>query len=429
MKRYMNYVAVILLLILVAGMLVGCIKVVRKGEPAATPAPVTPASPPPSGAPETPGGRPVVNSFSASPETVYQGQSVTLSWNVVGANTVVIQPYIGTVQQVGSQVLPLSSSTTFTLTATNSSGSTTGTITVAVKPPAAGIPDLTVTDIWFIGDTVYYKVMNLGNVEAKLSLSKLYLDNIEKATDYLDAVPGGQEVTGVFHQYHLQVLEAGVTPDFPSSAPAPVKIKVCADVNDDVKESDELNNCNSIVLGFLGGFDFVEQAHQAVWRSGAGLLKWPMVASDSKGAAFLSKYALEDDRSYPNALAMYPQQVPFGVIQGTFGEPVTKQYGMEAQTREFVVPQKAKFSAKVGLRKDASKTDGATVSFGIMDPSGSLVVLRSLKVVYDGMLDVVEADLGALAGQKVFFVLRVEAGPSWEDDYVVWIEPVVIQEQ
>jgi len=51
-----------------------------------------------------------------------------------------------------------------------------------------------------------------------------------------------------------------------------------------------------------------------------------------------------------------------------------------------------------------------------------------MKIGYDGMVDVVEADLGALAGQKVFFVLRAEAGPNWEDDYLIWVDPRVYQE-
>lgn len=429
MKRYMNYMVVAMLLLLVASMLVGCIKVVREGEPAAAPAPAAQPAAPPSGAPELPGQRPVVSSFSASPETIYKGQSVTLSWDVAGATTVTIQPYVGGVQQVGSQVLPLANSTTFTLTATNSSGSATGTLTVMVKPPIVGVPDLMVTEIWLLGDTVYYKVVNLGNVEAKLSLSKLYIDNLEKATDYLDIVPGGQEVTGVFHQYHLQVTPAGLTPEFPTSAPATVRVKVCADVNDEIKEGDEFNNCHSKLLGFLYECNFIGQAHQAIWRSGSGILKWPMVGSDTKGAAFLSNYKLEDGKSYHNTLAMYPQQVAFGSLQGTFGEPITKQLGMEAQIREVELPAGCRFSAKVGFKEGATRTDGVTVSFGVVDPSGSIVILRTIKVAYDGMVDVVEADLGALAGQKVLFVLRVEAGPNWEDDYVIWIDPKVTQER
>jgi hypothetical protein len=152
-----------------------------------------------------------------------------------------------------------------------------------------------------------------------------------------------------------------------------------------------------------------------------------MVGGDSKGAAFFSNYALEDGRSYPNTLAMYPQQVAFGSLQGTFGAPYTKELALESVIKEVELPPDCRFSAKVGFKKDASKTDGVTVSFGVVDPSGSIVILKSVKVLYDGKLDIVEADLSSMAGKKVFFVLRVEAGPNWEDDYLIWAEPKVYQ--
>jgi len=423
MKRCVNCMVVVMLLVLVASMLVGCIKVVRKSEPAATPAPAGQPVAPPSGAPEMPGQRPVINSFSASPETIYKGQSVTLSWDVSGATAVTIQPYIGAAQQVGSQVLPLANSTTFTLTATNSAGSTKRDVTVIVGAPLAGTPDLEVTEIFVRGDVVYYKVANRGGVESKGGTSKLYVGNMEKSTDYLEPVPAGQELTGGFFKYSFEamgdVLEVGLHR---------TQVKVCVDVEDATKESNEFNNCLTAWVGATYEFDFVKYAHVATWRSGAGVLKWPMVGGDSKGAAFLSKYVLEDGRTHSNTLAMYPQRVVFGSIQGTFGAPYTKQWGLEGGTKEVELPPDCRFSAKVGFKEGATKTDGVTVSFGIVDPSGSIVVLKSMKVGYDGMLDVVEADLGALAGQKVFFVLRVEAGTNWEDDYLIWVDPRVYQE-
>jgi hypothetical protein len=279
------------------------------------------------------------------------------------------------------------------------------------------------------GDVVYYTVANIGAVESKGGTSKLYVGKLEKSTDYLEPVPAGQEVTGTFFKYSFQAL--GPLEEFGDPLQvslAKTEAKVCVDLEDTTKESDELNNCYSALLGPTAEFDFVQYAHIATWRSGVGVLKWPMVGGDSRGAAFLSNYALEDGRSYSNTLATYPQQTSFGSIQGTFGAPYTKALGLESQIRELQLPPKAKFSAKVGLKKDASKTDGVTVSFGIVDPSGSIVVLKSLKVVYDGMLDVIAADLGALEGQKVFFVLRVEAGSNWEDDYLIWVEPKVFQQ-
>ena len=55
-----------------------------------------------------------------------------------------------------------------------------------------------VIDIWIQGDTVYYKVMNFGGVDSEGGISRLYVMDLEKATDYLEPVPAGQTVIGRF---------------------------------------------------------------------------------------------------------------------------------------------------------------------------------------------------------------------------------------
>lgn len=425
--RKVFIITFVLLLLLLSGSLPGCIKVVRQQQDTSQQSPITQPTAPPSGAPETPGQRPVVTAFFASPESISKGQSVTLSWTVEGATTVTIQPYVGAVQPSGNRVLPLSSSTTFTLTATNASGNTVGTITVIVGAAPAGVPDLAVIDIWVQGDTVYYKVMNLGGVDSKGGISRLYVQNLEKDTDYIDPVPAGQEVTGTFGKYTFIAPSGRTLATISAEIPSAVEVKVCADADDATKESDEFNNCYTKLLGDVFTYDMPKNAHQAIWKSGYGTLKWPMVGSDSRGAAFLSNYLLEDGRGYGNTLAMYPQQVNFGSIQGTFGEPSTKQLGMESGIKEMMLPSNCKFSAQVGFKEGSVKTDGVTVSFGIVDQSGLVNVIKSMPVMYDGKVDLFEVSLGAYANQKVMFVLRVEAGQGWEDDNLVWVNPVVTQ--
>jgi len=429
------FIIVFVLLLLLSASLPGCIEVVRQQQDSSQQAPVAqPAAPatPSSGAPEMPGQRPAVTAFSASPESITKGQSVTLNWNVEGATTVTIQPYVGAVQPSGNKVLPLSNSTTFTLTATNASGNTVGTVTVMVGAAPTGVPDLAVTDIWVQGDTVYYKVMNYGGLDSMGGTSRLYIENMEKDTDYIDQVPAGQEITGNFGKYAfvapggLSALAGGLTgtPEVPWA----IEVKVCVDTDDATKESDEFNNCYIKLQGNVFTYDMPKNAHQAIWKSGYGTLKWPTVGSDSRGAAFLSNYQLEDGRSYGNTLAMYPQQVSFGSIQGTFGEPSQKQLGMESGIKEMVLPPNAKFSARLGFKEGSSKTDGVTASFGIVDQSGLVNVIKSMPVMYDNKLDLFEVGLGAYANQKVMLVLRVEAGQSWEDDNLVWVNPIVTQE-
>ena len=96
--------------------------------------------------------------------------------------------------------------------------------------------------------------------------------------------------------------------------------------------------------------------------------------------------------------------------------------------REIEVPEMAKFTARVGFKEGATATDGVTVGFGFIDPSGLVVFPNKLDVYYDGVLDVYEVDLSHMAGEKVYFVLRVEAKYSWEEDWLVWVDPKVVQE-
>ena len=79
---------------------------------------------------------PIINSFIVSPETVGPGESVILSWDISGATTVTIHPAIGSAGSSGvkhgiEQVSP-TTTTTYTLTATNEAGNTTSSVMVTV---------------------------------------------------------------------------------------------------------------------------------------------------------------------------------------------------------------------------------------------------------------------------------------------------------
>jgi hypothetical protein len=96
-----------------------------------------------SGAPSPSAGKPVVNSFTASPPSITAGSSATLSWNVSNATSVAIDPGVGTFASSGTTIVLPVATTTYILTATNAAGSTTemAQITVSGTPaPSAGMP-------------------------------------------------------------------------------------------------------------------------------------------------------------------------------------------------------------------------------------------------------------------------------------------------
>jgi hypothetical protein len=73
---------------------------------------------------------PVINSFYANPTTTYSG-AATLYWDVIGATTISINQGVGTMQTASGNVpVTVMTPTIFTLTATNTTGSTTRSITV-----------------------------------------------------------------------------------------------------------------------------------------------------------------------------------------------------------------------------------------------------------------------------------------------------------
>ena len=136
MKKYKWYWTLIAVsLIVLIGSAAGCITTYQGAPeesvpPCASPNNIEETSGLPTSYP------PVINSFTASPETISPGQSVTLSWDVSGATTLTIHPAIDSAGSSGveygiEQVSP-TTTTTYTLTATNEAGNSTSSITVTV---------------------------------------------------------------------------------------------------------------------------------------------------------------------------------------------------------------------------------------------------------------------------------------------------------
>lgn len=75
---------------------------------------------------------PVIHSFIVNSNSIKKGDSTLLSWEVSDATQILISPDIGQVNSSGTSAIKPSSTTTYTLTAKNASGSTTKTTKVTV---------------------------------------------------------------------------------------------------------------------------------------------------------------------------------------------------------------------------------------------------------------------------------------------------------
>src|SRR3954469_2047141 len=98
----------------------GCKKKVAAAPPP-PPAPVVeaPAPPPPKAQ------APRIDTFTAEPGSIEPGQSSTLRWSVANATNMAIDQGVGAVQANGTRQVTPGTSSTYTLTASGSGGSTT----------------------------------------------------------------------------------------------------------------------------------------------------------------------------------------------------------------------------------------------------------------------------------------------------------------
>ena len=78
------------------------------------------------------GPNPTISSFTANPQTVSPGSSVTLSWNVTNADYNIVSPQEGVIRGTSATVVP-TKTTTYTLYSTNQYGRTTAKVKVTVK--------------------------------------------------------------------------------------------------------------------------------------------------------------------------------------------------------------------------------------------------------------------------------------------------------
>jgi len=372
-----------------------------------------------------------ISSFTTSAASISAGQPATLSWNVSGANLVTIDPGIGNVNPSGSKEVSPSETTTYTLSAISDTNSKVASVKITVVPVTTTPADLVITDVTIAGSEVSYKIKNVGETTAKQSQTFLYYDDVKASNDFVDTLAPGEERIQSFSNYTIPLSQQTVaTTTYGKVADKGIIITVCADEENTAGENNKTNNCTYILWGNKPKYDFVQNAHIAEWRSNKGRLTWPMVAEDTGGAAFVYHRTLEDGSIYytDRCLATYPRNVADGVIQGIYGELYAKAVTHESRLIEMEVPIHAKFIAKLGFAQGAESSNGVKATFGIVDPTGTTVFLKSADVYYDGKLDNFEVDLSKYAGQKVYYILRAEANGPASFDWLLWLDPQIIQE-
>jgi len=165
-------------------------------------------------------GLPVIHYFSADPESIVAGESSTLGWSVSNAPSVTINP--NQYRQLSfdpTESLPFypSVTTTYTLTATNSAGTISETVTVTVNPQPATLPILNWAGTW---DT-NWGTMHLSQSAGQVTGTYSWDDG--KIVGYISKNLSGNILVGTWSEeptyappYDAGDIEWTMAPDFNS---------------------------------------------------------------------------------------------------------------------------------------------------------------------------------------------------------------------
>ncbi|MCG2776535.1 MAG: hypothetical protein L6406_12725, partial [Desulfobacterales bacterium] len=190
---------------------------------------------------------PVINTFTATPNTINEGEFVTLEWNITGADSATIDNGVGAVPHSSGSVQdapPIT--TTYTLTATNSEGSVTSTVTVTVEysPSSPVINSFIATPetinegesptlSWSINDADSATIDNdIGPVDPVSS--SLEVSPLTTTTYTLTAINGGGSVASTVTVTVLELLPPEIIETIPHNG---------AGINDNTRVSNKTSFC------------------------------------------------------------------------------------------------------------------------------------------------------------------------------------------
>lgn len=185
-----------------------------------------------------PGSAPVISSFTANPGSITQGGQATLSWSVSGATSITIDNGVGNVSTATSKTVSPAQTTTYTLTATNSTGASTAhaTVTVTTLPTTTGPSTPVLTSATASGPTAVNLVWTASTSSAGIGSYQILRNGALLATvsgttlSYAD-----QSVSpGAAYSYSVRAVDGGgylsaVSNSIQVAVPnAPASISACA---------------------------------------------------------------------------------------------------------------------------------------------------------------------------------------------------------
>jgi uncharacterized repeat protein (TIGR01451 family) len=169
-----------------------------------------------------------------------------------------------------------------------------------------------------------------------------------------------------------------------------------------------------VVSSYATAYSFSANAGSAAWTSGAGALPFPGTDGDSRGFVLpQGSHTMEDGTASPEGLLTFPQYVTDGYIQGIYPA--------------FAVQNGDHFQSYVGCQYHGPSNCYVIFRLAYQIGGGPVTTLQTATERLDGLVYRMDADLSALAGQNVNFILRVEAFGSASGDRAVWSAPKIIR--
>ena len=161
-------------------------------------------------------------------------------------------------------------------------------------------------------------------------------------------------------------------------------------------------------------YSFAEQFCSAQCSSGAGVLPCPGTDGDTNGFVLRPENPVLENGVTETQLTLrtVPQQIPDGLIRGTFPD--------------FTVQSGDHFKATIGCLSGATACDVMfQLNYRIGD--GNIQNLASWTETNNGQTQTVDIDLTPLAGKSVKFILTVLANGQPTDDQALWILPRIMR--
>ncbi len=355
-------------------------------------------------------GLPVINSFAADPGTITAGNSALLTWNVSNAEFITIEPGIGTIDPIGNISISPDITTTYTITAYNYIGIVTVSTQVLVTTePTSGKPDLVITDIrkieTAVGIKIAYTIENKGTNGAPSSTTRLYANGVYKALDSVGPLAAGaseiKQVTGWLYN------------------PATNIIKIVLDADNNVVESNEVNNVNQVPFPVKVRYDFVDNAVSARWGSGypyESLTFGGSIDDDRGFALYRTDKRLEDFTDPRRLLETHPRW--------TYGGWIIGDYDIDLEVKPGYY-----FYGLVGLLEGASAGD---VKFWVYIRSDGEsewdTLVHGVEDIYDYRIKAIAVPIPpAYFGKNIDFSLRVSANGEPLQDWATWVDAKIVQ--